>query len=155
MDDPALRGHLALLRALAWIQIDGEKGLAGYRKALALALKAGDQAGAGLVELDLANLAWHANRSEEMIRHYTAARRYFAAAGFAQSVENQELNLARSLMRRGTSPEALARLLRLLAQHDAATRSTRMRFSTAGDPIACARSPGGSISRKGRAKAGR
>lgn len=116
--EPALAAHLSILRARAMLKIDRARGLQDYEKGREMALLAGDPAGAALVEQDLGFLAWQENNGGEQVRRYTRTRRLYAAAGFSQSAQQQEINLARSLIRRGQSPEPLARLLRLLADFD-------------------------------------
>jgi CHAT domain-containing protein len=119
-NEPALAGQFGLWRATVLDQ-KGERqaALEASGQALAASLTAGDRAAAGVAEALIGNFAWLDNNGEETVRHFSAARNHYEAAGYWGDVRKQELILARSLTRRARSPEALARLLRLLATSDA------------------------------------
>jgi CHAT domain-containing protein len=116
----AMRSQLLALRGQILDKLDLKaEAEATLREALAAASEAGDPGAAGLAESGLARIAWDRNDSEKAIRFYTAARDHFGQAGYPELESDQELYLARSLMRLGSSPEPLARLLRLLATEPA------------------------------------
>lgn len=114
--DVALEAQLLGLRGRAESSMSElARARSTWQKALELALGAHDYGTAALVELDLGEMAWQENDSELALHHYTAAQRYYTQAGQLAAAQSLELRLARTIMRLGSSPEPLARLLRGLA----------------------------------------
>ena len=115
-DEVAFKAQLLCLKGRVESSL-GELALArsSWRQALDLALRSRDYGTAALVELDLAEMGWQENDSEATIRHYSAAQRYYTQAGQLASALGVELRLARAVLRHGSSPEPLARLLRGIA----------------------------------------
>jgi CHAT domain-containing protein len=116
----AIRSQLLALRGQIIDTLDLKAAAeATFHEARAAAAEAGDPGAAGLAESGLGKLAWDKNDSETAIRYYTLARDHFEQALYPDLASDQELYLARSLTRLGSSPEPLARLLRLLAAQTA------------------------------------
>lgn len=115
-DLPALRAQLLLLRAKAAYQRQRyDASRTDFLAAASTAGKAADWEAAGVAEAELGNLDWNAG-SADAIRHFAAASRHFHEAGAARLERRSRFQLARCLMRRGSTPEALALLLRGLAE---------------------------------------
>lgn len=114
--DPALKAQLLGLRGRAESSMSElARARSTWQRALELALGEHDYGTAALVELDLGEMGWQDNDSETTLHHYTAAQRYYTQAGQLAAAQSLELRLARAVMRLGSSPEPLARLLRGLA----------------------------------------
>lgn len=115
--EPALRIQLLSLKGRAHSRLDEiEEARSAWLEALKLALAIEDRAGAALVEVDLGALGWRSNDIPRTIHHYAAARAHYAAAGNVEAAARQDLKVARTLVRLGSSPEGLARLLRGLTR---------------------------------------
>lgn len=113
--DSAMKAHLLAhrFRALLALGQESPKAVAEVREA---AIAAGDSTAVAVLENYLGHRAWNVGDHPAAIHHFAASRDSFQKAAYFQRARGQELRRARAHMRTGSSPEPLARMLRLWSQ---------------------------------------